>query len=150
MISSKAQNLLNLLDECEQEYEQLLENQKNEFLKTKESLSQFFKRSEEIQSTLGSQGEKISKKRTTIQKAAKPDSAPRKKREGLSLKEAILSILERPENKNGLLSKEIAEIIDSEKIWQTTGALGTQVGTNLHTLKSAGKVAKNGKLYLIP
>jgi phage I-like protein len=150
MISSKAQNLLNLLDECEQEYEQLLENQRNEFLKTKESLSQFFKKSEEIQSTLGSQEEKIAKKRTQKATAEKPQSAPRKKRDGISLKEAILEVLGRSENKDGLTSKAIAEIIDSEKIWQTNGALGTQVGTNLHTLKNSGKVAREGKLYMIP
>lgn len=150
MISSKAQNLLNLLDECEQEYEQLLENQRNEFLKTKESLSQFFKKSEEIQSTLGSQEEKIAKKRIQKTTAEKPQSAPRKKRDGISLKEAILEVLGRSENKDGLTSKAIAEIIDSEKIWQTNGALGTQVGTNLHTLKNSGKVAREGKLYMIP
>ncbi len=148
MISSKAQNLMDLLNECQQEYDNLIEEQKAEFEKTKAVVANFLQKSEQIHGTLGKASAKLTE--TPAKKKAPVEGSKRgRKREGISLKGAILEVLSRSENKAGLNSTAIAEIIHSEKLWTTNGTLGTQVGTNLFALKGDGKIEKDGKLYKI-
>lgn len=157
MITGKSEEIFTWMEKVEE----VLDAQKEEFLKAKEQLRNFFKKSEEIQNleifqflknpTTTTSAKKTEKK---VEKKEKKSEMPiqnkrGRKREGISLKEAILLVLKRPENAAGLTSTQIVETIDKEKIWQTNGKLAVQIGTNLHTMKSNGLVAREGKVYQI-
>lgn len=94
--------------------------------------------------TLYEKLEKTTSHEKTSHEKKSPIAKEPKKRgaDHVPLKEVIFNVLSRKENSAGLHPAEIFEIIAKEKIWQTTGDLGSMITTTISKLKSDGIISR--------
>lgn len=91
---------------------------------------------------------KVAAKKAATPVAATASTDQRIGDNNMTLKQAVLNIFGRKENKKGLKVSQVIDIIEKEGIWKTDGNLDNMVHGCVYGLKNAGVVERgNDKVY---